>query len=62
MNKIVPGLQMEIEAIKKPQSQAILKMEKLRKRTGSTDTSFTSRMSGKENTIEEIDISRQRKR
>jgi hypothetical protein len=43
MNKMVQDLKMEIEAIKKTQTEGILEMENLEKRTGTTDTSITTR-------------------
>jgi hypothetical protein len=43
MNKTVQDLKMETEAIKKTQSKAILEMETLGKRTGSTGASTTNR-------------------
>jgi hypothetical protein len=36
-------LKMEIEAIKKTQTEAILEMENIGKRTGTTDISITNR-------------------
>ena len=52
----------EIEVIKKTQTKGILDMENLGKRTGTTETSITNRIqeieeriSGDEDTIEEID-------
>ena len=57
-------LKVEIEAIKKTQTEDILGLEILGKRTGSTDASITNRIktmeeriSGIEDTIEEIDTS-----
>jgi hypothetical protein len=60
----VKDLKVEIEAIKKTQTEDILGLEILGKRTGSTDASITNRIktmeeriSGIEDTIEEIDTS-----
>jgi hypothetical protein len=44
MNKIVQDLKMEIEEIKKTQTEAILEIDNLRKRTGTIDITITSRM------------------
>ena len=62
MNKTVQDLKMEIEAINKTQTQEILEMENIGKRTGSTDASITKRIQeieervfGVEDRIEEID-------
>jgi predicted RNase H-like nuclease (RuvC/YqgF family) len=64
MKKTVQELKAEIEAIKKTQTEVILEMENLGKRTGTTDTNITKRIqemeeriSGVKNTIEEIDTS-----
>lgn len=53
---------MGVEAINKTQTEGILEMENLGKRTGTTDTSITNRIqemedrpSGEEDTIGEID-------
>ena len=52
-------LEMEIESLKKTQRETALEMEKLGKRSGVTDTSITykyrGRISGTENTIEDMD-------
>ena len=55
---------MERESIKKTQTEGNLEMENLGKRTGATDASITNRIqemeekiSGSEDTLEEIDIS-----
>jgi hypothetical protein len=59
---------MEIEAIKKTETEAILEMENLGKRTGTTDTRITNRISeieyrisGREDMIEELDTSNKMK-
>ncbi|KAL6065661.1 hypothetical protein STEG23_028022 [Scotinomys teguina] len=65
VNKEVQDLKTEIEAIKKtPQTEGRLEMENLSKQTGTTDASITNklqeveeRISGIEDTIEEIDLS-----
>jgi hypothetical protein len=64
MNKCVQNIKMEIEAIKKTQTEGILEIENLGKRTGTTDASITSRIqemedriSGAEDMIKEIDAS-----
>jgi hypothetical protein len=44
MNKVDQDLKMEIEAIKKMQMYATLKMEDLGKRTRTTDTSIINRI------------------
>jgi len=61
INKIVQDLKMEIETIKKTQTEAILEIENLGKRRGTTDASITNRIqemeeriSCREDTIEEI--------
>jgi predicted transcriptional regulator len=46
INKSVQELKIEIEAIKKTQTEAILKMENLGMRTKHTVTSITNRMKG----------------
>lgn len=43
VNKTVQDLKMKIKAIKKTQSERILEMENLVKRTGNADTSITNR-------------------
>jgi predicted nucleic acid-binding Zn-ribbon protein len=61
-NKTIQDLKMEIETIKKPQSQTTLEIENLGKRPGVIDASIPNRIqeieeriSGAENTIENID-------
>ena len=56
-------LKVEVETIKKTQTEEILKIENLGKRTGTTDSRMTNRIeqmkeriSGLNHTIEEIDI------
>ena len=44
INKTVQDLKMEIEAIKKTQTEAILEMENLVKRMGTTEISITCRI------------------
>jgi predicted nucleic acid-binding Zn-ribbon protein len=44
MNKTVQELKMEIETIKKTQTDGILEMENQRKRLGTTDSKITSRI------------------
>ena len=46
MNKTVQDLKMEIEAIKKTQSEGILEMKNLWKRTGTIHTSITNKYKG----------------
>jgi uncharacterized protein YukE len=62
INKTVQDVKMEIEAINKTQTEAILEMKNLEKRTATTDRGITNRVqemkdriSGVEDTIEEID-------
>lgn len=64
INTTVQDLKVEIEARKKIQTEEILKMENLRKRTVTTGASITNRIqkmkertSGVEDTTEEIDTS-----
>jgi len=64
MNKTVQDLKREMKAIKKTQTEMMLEMGNLGKRTGTTDISITNRIqemgetiSGIEDTIEEIDVS-----
>ena len=57
MNKTVPDLRVEIEAIKKTQTEGILEMENLGKWTGTTETSITKRkqeMEGRLSGVEDI--------
>ena len=68
INKTLQDLKVEIEAIKKTQTGGILGMENLGKRTGTTDTSITNRISeieyrisGREDMIEELDTSNKMK-
>jgi hypothetical protein len=42
MHKTVQGLKMEMETIKKSQTEEILEMENLERRTRTTDTSITN--------------------
>jgi hypothetical protein len=42
LNKVVQYLNMEIETIMKTQTEAILEMESLRRRSGATDTSINN--------------------
>lgn len=63
MNKTLQDLKMEIKAIKKAQTEEILELENIGKRTGAIDSSLTNRIqeveqtfSGVEDKIEEIDI------
>ena len=67
INKTVQDLKVEIEAIKKKQTEEILEMENLGKRTGTTHASLTNRrqeieerISGIDDTIEEIDVSQRK--
>jgi hypothetical protein len=62
MNKTVHYLKIEIEAMKKTQTEGILEIKNLGKRTGNTDISITNRIqavgqttSGLKVTAEEID-------
>lgn len=48
---------MEIELIKKTQTEAILKMDGLGKGTGTTEASITNRIKNTEHINEEFDIS-----
>ena len=64
IDKTEQDLNVEIEEIKKTQTEGILEMENLGKRTGTTDTSITNRIQrikgnilGVEDTVEEIDTS-----
>jgi uncharacterized coiled-coil protein SlyX len=64
LNKTVQDFKMEIEAMKKTQTNEILEMKNLGNRTGTTDASITNRIqdmeeriSGVEDTIEEIGAS-----
>ena len=61
LNKTTQDLKMEVETIKKSQSEASLKIDNLGKKSGSIDVSFTNRMqemeeriSGAEDSIENI--------
>jgi predicted nucleic acid-binding Zn-ribbon protein len=54
-NKTVQHLKMEIEATKKTQTEAILDMENLRKRTGTTDAIITNRIQEMEDRISGIE-------
>jgi hypothetical protein len=61
MNKTIQSQKVEIEAIQKTQTEAVLELENLGKRKGSTDISITNRIprieeriSGIEDTIKEI--------
>jgi len=63
ISKTVQDLKVEIETIKRTQTEGILEMENLGKRTGTTDASIAKRIQeieerilGVEDTIEEIDI------
>ena len=51
MNKTVQDLKVEIEAIKKRQTEAILEMENLGKRTGNRYKSITNRKQKMEDRI-----------
>jgi hypothetical protein len=64
MNKTVHYLKMEIEETKNTQTEVLLEMENLGKRTGTTDISTNNRIqvteesiSDKEDTIREINVS-----
>ena len=64
MNKTVQDLKMEMEAIKKTQTEGILEIENVGQRTGTTDTRITNgvqemeeRISDIEDMIEETDTS-----
>jgi hypothetical protein len=63
LNKVTQGLKVEVETIKKTQMEANLEIKNLRKRPGIIDVSITNRIqeieeriSGVEDTVEEIDI------
>ena len=51
MNKTVQDLKMEKETIKKTQTEGILEIENLGKRTGTTDDSITNRIQEMEERI-----------
>jgi predicted transcriptional regulator len=51
MNKSAQDLKVEIEAIKKTQTEGILEMKNLGKRTETTDASITKRMQEMEENI-----------
>ena len=55
INKTVQDLKMKIEAIKKTQTERILEMENLEKRTGTTDTSITNKIQETEDTISSVE-------
>jgi hypothetical protein len=55
INKTVKDLKVEIEAINKTQTEGILKMENLRRRTETTNTSITNRVQEMEKRILDID-------
>jgi predicted nucleic acid-binding Zn-ribbon protein len=62
LKKTIQDLKLEIETIKKSQRETTLEMENLGKRSGVIDASITNRIheieeriSGAENTIEDID-------
>jgi predicted nucleic acid-binding Zn-ribbon protein len=62
LNNTIQDLKMEIETIKKSQTETTLKVENLRKKSGAIDASITNRIqeieeriSGAEDTIENID-------
>ena len=64
IQEIVQDLETEIETIKKAQSEGMLEIEKLSKRSGTTDVSITNRIqemeeriSGAEDTLAEMDSS-----
>jgi hypothetical protein len=64
MNKTIQNLKVGVEAIKKTQTEGILEMENIGKRTGFTNTSITNRIqemeeriSGIEDTLEDSDTS-----
>jgi predicted nucleic acid-binding Zn-ribbon protein len=61
MNKTIQDLKREVDTIKKTQSEAMLEMENLGKKSGTIDTSVTNRIhemeeriSGAEDSIENI--------
>ena len=63
LNKVVQDLKVELETIRETQMEATLEMENLGNRSGITDESITNRIqeieeriSGVEDTIENIDI------
>ena len=60
INKTVQDLKMKIEAIKKTQTERILEMENLEKRTGTTDTSITNKIQETEDTISSVEDIRNR--
>jgi predicted nucleic acid-binding Zn-ribbon protein len=62
LNKTIQDLEMEVETIKKSQSETNLETENLKKRSGVIDASITNRIqeieeriSGAEDTIQNID-------
>jgi prefoldin subunit 5 len=63
LNKTIQDLKMEVETMKKAQRETTLEIENLGKKSGAIDISITNRtqeieerISGAENTIENIDI------
>jgi predicted nucleic acid-binding Zn-ribbon protein len=61
LNKTIQDLKREVDTIKKTQSEAMLEIEKLGKKSGTIDTSITNRIkemedriSGAEDSIENI--------
>jgi predicted nucleic acid-binding Zn-ribbon protein len=61
MNKTIQDLKKEVDTIKKPQSEATLEIETLRKKSGTIDASISNRIqemeeriSGSEDSIENI--------
>jgi uncharacterized coiled-coil protein SlyX len=63
MNKMVQDLKMEVEATKKTETELILEMENIGKRSGTINTNIINRIqeieekiAGKEDMIEEINI------
>jgi hypothetical protein len=68
LNKTIQDLKMEVETIKKSQRETILEIENLGKKSGAIDARITNRIqgiaeriSGTEDTIENIDKENQRK-
>ena len=55
MNKTIQNLKVGVEAIKKTQTEGILEMENIGKRTGFTNTSITNRIQEMEERISGIE-------
>lgn len=66
MNVTIQDPKTELEAMKKIQTEGILEMKNLRIQTGTSEASFTNRIeeriSGVEDTVEEMDTSIKKKK